>query len=74
MNALEHGARLRYDLDLIAWWIGPGSRVLECVEQRVNVVQANLDAGLRMFADDMFDAVVLSQALQAMHEVESVRR
>jgi methionine biosynthesis protein MetW len=38
------------------------------------VVQANLDAGLRMFADDMFDTVVLSQTLQAMHEVESVLR
>jgi methionine biosynthesis protein MetW len=106
MNALEHGARLRYDLDLIARWIAPGSRVLdlgcgdgallahlrdardcrgygveiadhhvlECVKQRVNVVQANLDAGLRMFADDMFDTVVLSQTLQAMHEVESVLR
>jgi methionine biosynthesis protein MetW len=45
-----------------------------CVRQRVNVVQANLDAGLRMFADGMFDTVVLSQTLQAMHRVEAVLR
>jgi methionine biosynthesis protein MetW len=44
------------------------------VRQRVNVVQANLDAGLRMFADGMFDTVVLSQTLQAMHRVEAVLR
>jgi methionine biosynthesis protein MetW len=106
MNTELDGARLRYDLDLIAHWIKPGSRVLdlgcgdgallaylrdarqcagygveiadrhvlECVKQKVNVVQANLDAGLRLFADDMFDTVVLSQTLQAMHRVESVLR
>ena len=45
-----------------------------CVRQLVNVVQANLDAGLRMFADGMFDTVVLSQTLQAMHRVEAVLR
>jgi methionine biosynthesis protein MetW len=106
MNTELDGARLRYDLDLIAHWIKPGSRVLdlgcgdgallahlrdarqcagygveiadhhvlECVKQKVNVVQANLDAGLRLFADDMFDTVVLSQTLQAMHRVEAVLR
>jgi methionine biosynthesis protein MetW len=46
--------------------------VLECVRRGVNVVQANLDAGLRLFPDDKFDTVVLSQTLQAMHRVEAV--
>jgi len=48
------------------------SHVLECVKRGVNVVQANLDAGLRLFPDDKFDTVVLSQTLQAMHRVEAV--
>jgi len=48
--------------------------VLECIRRRVNVLQSDLDAGLRMFSDDMFDIVVLSQTLQAMHRVEDVLR
>ncbi|MCU0952867.1 MAG: methionine biosynthesis protein MetW [Burkholderiaceae bacterium] len=48
--------------------------VLECVKRGVNVVQMNLDAGLRLFPDDKFDTVVLSQTLQAMHRVEDVLR
>ena len=48
--------------------------VLECIRRRVNVIQSDLDAGLRMFSDDMFDTVVLSQTLQAMHRVEDVLR
>ena len=50
------------------------ANVLECVRRRVNVIQSNLDAGLAMFAADMFDTVVLSQTLQAMHRVEAVLR
>lgn len=46
--------------------------VLACVRAGVSVVQADLESGLRMFADSMFDTVVLSQTLQAMHHVEAV--
>jgi len=45
-----------------------------CVKQGLNVVQQNMDAGLRLFADDMFDTVVLSQTLQAMHDAEGILR
>lgn len=48
--------------------------VLACVRRQVNVIQADLESGLRMFADGMFDTVVLSQTLQAMHHVEAVLR
>ena len=97
---------LRIDLQQIADWVRPESRVLdlgcgdgallahlrehkqcrgygveisddqvaECVRSGINVIQANLDAGLRMFADAMFDTVVLSQTLQAMHNAEGILR
>jgi methionine biosynthesis protein MetW len=48
--------------------------VAQCVRARINVVQQNLDAGLRMFDDDMFDTIVLSQTLQAMHNAEGLLR
>ena len=48
--------------------------VLACARRGVNVIQADLESGLRMFADDMFETVVLSQTLQAMHHVEAVLR
>jgi methionine biosynthesis protein MetW len=53
--------------------IADGS-VLESVRRRVNVIQADLESGLRMFADGMFDTVVLSQTLQAMRHVEAILR
>jgi methionine biosynthesis protein MetW len=99
-------ARLRPDLQQIADWVQPKSRVLdlgcgdgallahlrehkachgygveisddhvaECIRSGINVIQANLDAGLRMFAESMFDTVVLSQTIQAVHNAESVLR
>ena len=48
--------------------------VAECVRAGINVIQANLDAGLRMFTAAMFDTVVLSQTLQAMHNAEGILR
>ncbi len=48
--------------------------VLACARRGVNVIQADLESGLRMFADDMFETVVLSQTLQAMHHVEAILR
>jgi methionine biosynthesis protein MetW len=48
--------------------------VLQCVRRGVSVIQADLESGLRMFPDRMFDTVVLSQTLQAMHQTEAVLR
>ncbi|HRK57467.1 MAG TPA: methionine biosynthesis protein MetW [Burkholderiaceae bacterium] len=50
------------------------AHVVECVQRGVNVIQADLDAGLRMFPDNMFDTVVLSLTLQAVFEIEAVLR
>jgi len=95
---------LRADLQLIADWITPSSRVLDlgcgdgtllahlgsakqvqgygveidvdnvvrCIEAGVNVVQADLEAGLAEFDDHAFDHVVLSQTIQAMHHTEAI--
>jgi methionine biosynthesis protein MetW len=48
--------------------------VLAATRLRVNVIQADLESGLRMFGDDRFDTVVLSQTLQAMHRSEDILR
>lgn len=44
--------------------------VLACVKNGVNVIQRNLERGLREFEDQSFDYVVLSQTLQAMRNGE----
>ncbi|MEW5881809.1 MAG: methionine biosynthesis protein MetW [Pseudomonadota bacterium] len=48
--------------------------VLAAVRRRVNVIQADLESGLRMFEDGQFDTVVLSQTLQAMRHAEDILR
>jgi len=48
--------------------------ILQCVRRGLSVIQADLESGLRMFPDRMFDTVVLSQTLQAMHQTEAVLR
>ena len=48
--------------------------VLASVKNGVNVIQDNLESGLNAFEDGAFDFVILSQTLQAMHNVEGVLR
>src|SRR5258706_12914346 len=89
---------LRPDLQVIAEWIAPDSRILDlgcgdgalldhlartrqvrgygleidddnvarCVATGVNVIQADLNEGLRDFEAGSFDYVVMTQALQAL--------
>ena len=47
-------------------------KILECVKKNVNVIEQDLDAGLDNFADNSFDVVIMTQALQAVHYPEKV--
>jgi homoserine O-acetyltransferase len=47
-------------------------KILAGVRRGLDVVQADLNKGLRAFADQQFDCVVLSQTLQTVHDVEGV--
>jgi methionine biosynthesis protein MetW len=48
--------------------------VIACVANDVNVLQADLESGLSLFADGSFDCVILSQTLQAMRHTEGILR
>jgi methionine biosynthesis protein MetW len=48
------------------------AHVLAAVRNGVNVIQDDLETGLATFRDGAFDFVILSQTLQAMHNVEGV--
>jgi len=50
------------------------AHVLASVKNGVNVLQDDLETGLSTFGDSTFDFVILSQTLQAMHNVEGVMR
>ena len=40
--------------------------IVACIEQGVNVIHSNLDAGLSEFDEDSFDYVIMTQTVQAM--------
>jgi homoserine O-acetyltransferase len=46
--------------------------VLTGVRRGIDVLQADLNQGLRAFADKQFDCVLLSQTLQAVFDVEGI--
>jgi methionine biosynthesis protein MetW len=48
--------------------------VLASAQKGVNVIQLNLEDGLRLFEDDSFDFAVLSQTLQTIHQTASILR
>jgi len=48
------------------------ANVSACIEAGVNVIQADLNQGLADFEDDSFDAVVMTQALQALDRPDQV--
>ncbi len=51
--------------------IGP-EQINACVARGVNVIEADIDASLRRFADNSFDTVVMTQALQVMKKPDIV--
>ena len=97
---------LRPDLQIIAKWIRPGSRVLDlgcgdgallkhlrtesqvsgygveidieniarCIDNDVNVIHSDIDAGLSEFEDASFDYVVMTQTLQAIRHPDRLLR
>ena len=46
--------------------------ILQCVANGVNVIQSNLESGLKEIDGGAFDYVILSQTLQAMKRTEAV--
>ena len=46
--------------------------IVECVANGINVIQADLEGGLSIFADGSFDYVILSQTLQAVRNTERI--
>ncbi len=47
-------------------------QILECVKKKVNVIEQDLDAGLDNFANNSFDVVIMTQALQAVNYPDRV--
>jgi methionine biosynthesis protein MetW len=48
--------------------------VIACIQRGVEVIQQDLENGLALFDDKLFDTVVLSQTLQSMHRTEHILR
>lgn len=41
--------------------------IIQCLRKGINVIQRDLDAGLRYFDEQSFDYVIMTQTLQAVH-------
>jgi len=46
--------------------------ILNCISRGLDVIQADLNKGLKAFCTGQFDCVVLSQTLQAVYDVEGL--
>lgn len=47
-------------------------KIAECLSKGVNVIEQNLDGDLSNFASKSFDVVIMTQALQVMHQPDKV--
>ena len=50
------------------------TNILACLNNRINVIQSDLESGLSGFESNSFDYVILSQTLQAMKHTENIIR
>jgi methionine biosynthesis protein MetW len=64
----QHKACTGYGVEL------DDSNVLACVQRGVNVLQLNLDKGLRVFGDQSFDVVLQIDTLQHLRNAETMLR
>lgn len=46
--------------------------VLAAMQRGINVIQADLEAGLQHFNDNSFDIIILSQTIQSMQNTENI--
>lgn len=46
--------------------------ILQCLQAGVNVIEQNMDKGLKNFGTNSFDTVVLAQTLQALHRPDEI--
>ena len=46
--------------------------ILKCIERGVSVIEQDIDQGLGNFANNSFDTVVMTSALQALHNPDKV--
>ena len=73
-----NGAPLRHLIDsrqVVGWGVEiDKSDVLAAIRNGISVIQSNLEDGLRDFADQSFDHVVLSRTLQTVRHTEDILR
>ena len=64
---------LRGSLDVRGYGVEKDdANLINCMQNNINVIQMDLEAGLSGFEAQSFDVVVLSQTLQAMHNTEDI--
>lgn len=49
-------------------------KTIKAMARKINVIQANLEDGLKTFDDDSFDMVIFSQTIQSMKNTETILR
>lgn len=68
-------ALLKQELDVCGYGIEINDAgVIACARKGVNVIQQNLEGGLKLFEDQSFDFAVLSQTLQTIHQTAAILR